>query len=91
MWSLFKADVIDFIPYHDLEMLSACLKGDVSGISAAVSASAQACAGQPVRQHRSQLKLACEPVCAFREDVDEEVGYKVLYILVETLIILIIT
>lgn len=60
MWSLFKADVIDFILYYDLEMLSTCLKGvggggGGGGISAAFSASARACVGEPVHKHISPL------------------------------------
>lgn len=89
MWSLFKADVIDFILYYDLEMLSTCLKGDVSVISASFSASARAQIVELIHKHVSQFSLklcVCVRMCACSSihNLDEEVFYKVLHILVET-------
>lgn len=60
-----------------------------------LSASAQSCTREPFHTFPSLVEMVCTCVCvcvrARMLDVDEEVFYKVLHILIETLIILIIT
>lgn len=87
MWSLFKADVIDLIPYFDLEILNIRLKGDVSGISAAPQP--WLCQSTCFQADFKRPAVVC--VCVFWMQIKRGFFYRMLCILVETLMILIIT